>query len=846
MVKTSLPYRRILMQTVFLSMIVPLSIFARPHDEHGKTQDSHFAHKGNHAVCSLSVDAVGNGTTFPPPGVYKFRKGTKVSVIAQPKKGALSRGWSGDLPGMKNGSQFGEGHGKKSLTFIMDNNKSITALFTQAKWPDGPASTYDNPVLPGDHPDMNIYSERGDFYVVSSNFAMFPALEILHSTDLLHWERIARAIDASQPALDGQLGPGQGTWGAFIVKTPRCYRLYFAINATQWFAEAEKLRGPWSAPVKVTSVPVSPDDGVTFFDRGTGSDNSVFIDSDGTTFMVTKNGLGKWAGDPAVKDFGMNRLIAIDSVTGQLIPESMINLDFVNFDKEKGGGGSLTDPDWGHWAEGPTMVKRGEWYYYFVQTHTACTGKMSAWASKVLDGNPQNWSWLGYLMGPGDPYNGTQHPTAPFQIADGSWWVFAHSYDCTNNLSTPEQHGEWMGLAREGLLHQVTWADSTVEGRSIPVPRFTTEKMNLPAPALDQSRTPFLIPISDGFSKPVLGPAWTTYGRNIEKFSVTDRPGWLRIKPDTATAWLLQKEALRATASVTKVDFVPTDEGDAAGICVRNGFYDDAQLLSGPTWIEGEGHLVGSFDVSVARALDNGKDVIRFAFRSRTPVATGGSGSYTELAEPVIVSYTVAAPRMKTVWLKLERNGHEATGWYRTDRSAWQQIGESIDIKLLDNNYGMSNAWIGNQAGLFACGKSADFDQYTYRDGFTEIPATATDQQSGTVIVASESKGNVLGELENGDWALYGSVDLGSGGTVTRSVQIEASSVGGGYVEIWLDPLAHGPHFGPFRIDDTGDWEKWNVFSGRMNATGTHDVYLKVVGKPGNSLMRVASLKFVQ
>jgi beta-xylosidase len=728
----------------------------------------------------------------------------------------------------------------------MDQNRSITALFTQAKWPVGPATTYDNPILPGDRPDLNIFSEGKDFYIVGSNFAMFPALEILHSTDLIHWERYARAIDASQPALDGQLGPGQGTWGAFITKFPGGYRLYFAINATQWFAEAENLRGPWSQPVIVKSVPVSPDGGLTFFDRGTGSDNSVFIDSDGTTYMVTKNGLGKWAGDPAVKDFGMNRLIAIDPVTGQLIPESMINLDFVNFDKEKGGGGSLTDPDWGHWAEGPTMVKRGEWYYYFVQTHTACTGKMSAWASKVLNGDPQNWTWLGYLMGPGDPYNGTQHPTAPFQISDGSWWVFAHSYDCTDNLSSVEHHGEWMGLAREGLLHQVTWKDSTVEGRSIPVPRFTTAKNNLPAPGLAQSGTPFLIPVSDCFSKPSLGPAWTTYARNIEKFSVTDRPGWLRIKPDTATAWLLQKEALRATASVTRVEFVPASEGDAAGICVRNGFWDDSQLLSGPTWIEGEGHLVGSFDVSVARAKDKGKDVIRFAFRSRTPVATGGGGSYTELAEPVVISYAVPAPKMKTVWLKLVRNRHSATGWYRTDRSAWQQIGEPINIKALDNNYGMSNAWIGNQAGLFASGKNADFDQYTYRDGFTDIPSAATDQQSGTAIVKSDSKGNVLGELENGDWALYGSVDLGSSGTVTRSVQIEASSVGGGYVEIWLDPLANGPHFGPFRIDDTGDWEKWNVFSGMMTATGTHDVYLKVVGKPGSSLMRIASLKFVQ
>jgi xylan 1,4-beta-xylosidase len=485
----------------------------------------------SHEVCSLTIDLVGNGTTSPPPGVYHYRKGKKVSVKAYPGTDSLYTELSGDLPDMKKYSRLGGGHGKipgtgkKRISVVMDKNKSVTALFTQATWTDGPAMTYDNPVLPGDHPDLNIYVEGGDFYLVGSNFAMFPALEILHSTDLLHWSRVSRVIDVAQPPLDSQTGPGQGTWGGFIVKVPRGYRIYFAIKATQWFVEGDSLRGSWSQPKKVTSIPVSPDGGVTFFDRGTGSDNSVFIDSDGTTYMVIKNGLGKWAGKTTVSDFGMNRLVKIDPVTGQLVPESMINLDFVNYDKEKGGGGSLTDPDWSHWAEGPTMVKRGEWYYYFVQTHTACTGKMSAWASKTLDGDPLHWTWLGYLMGPGAPYNGTQHSTAPFQIADSTWWVFAHSYDCTDNIGTAEHHGEWLGLAREGLLLQVTWADCTVDGQVVPVPHFTTAKKDLPAPGLAQSGTPFLIPVNDDFLQPVLGPAWTTYDKNGKKLSVSDRPG---------------------------------------------------------------------------------------------------------------------------------------------------------------------------------------------------------------------------------------------------------------------------------------------------------------------------------
>ena len=723
-------------------------------------------------------------------------------------------------------------------------------------------TTYDNPVLPGDHPDLNIFVEGKDFYLAGSNFSMFPALEILHSTDLLHWERVSRVVDASSTALSGQTGPGQGTWGAFIVKpSSSLYRIYFAINATQWFSSAKSLAGPWSEPTKVTGFQVSPEGGSPS-DRSTGSDNSVFVDPDTkTTYMLTKNGLGRWMSDnSSVADWGMNRLVPINPDDGQLVESGMISLDFVNYTDAKGGAGPRHNDskgsdmtNWGHWAEGPTMAKRGDWYYYFVQTHTACFGQMSVWASKKLDGDSSHWHWLGYVMGPGDPYNGTQHSTAPFQIADGSWWVFAHSYDCTDNLETDAHHGEWIGLAREGLLHQVTWVDTTLDdGTTVPVPHFASGPRNLPAPALAQSRTPFLLPVNDDFSAKALGTAWTAYAQMGTKLSVTERPGWLRISPDgdNPTVWAVQKEALRSTASLVKLEFKPAAEGDAAGICVRNGFSDDQQLLSGPTWIEGKGFIVGSHDVQVARTMVKGSDVIRFAYRARTPVAISSyptdqkPSAYQTLADPVVVSYTAAAPSDSAIWLKLVRSGHMATGWFSTDRATWTQVGEAIDIKNLDDNYGMSNAWVGNQAGMFATSKSADFDLFTYRDGLTAIPAIATDQQSGTTIMSSTVKGNVLGNLRDGAWALYGSVDLGSGGVSSTSLKIEAASLGGGSIEVWLDPMAGGSHFGPCKVTNTLGWETFAVSTCSMSASGTHDVYLKVVGQPGSELMRIASLQF--
>ena len=78
----------------------------------------------------------------------------------------------------------------------------------------------------------------------------------------------------------------------------------------------------------------------------------------------------------------------------------------------------------------------------------------------------------------------------------------------------------------------------------------------------------------------------------------------------------------------------------------------------------------------------------------------------------------------------------------------------------------------------------------------------------------------------------------------STSLKIEAASLGGGSIEVWLDPMAGGSHFGPCKVTNTLGWETFAVSTCSMNASGTHDVYLKVVGQPGSELMRIALLQF--
>src|ERR1035437_10725493 len=73
--------------------------------------------------------------------------------------------------------------------------------------------TYMNPVIPGDHPDCTVTKIGNDFYTTGSSFNVTPT--IYHSTDLVHWEAIARPVSAEWTNF-GDV-PGGGCWGAHMV-----------------------------------------------------------------------------------------------------------------------------------------------------------------------------------------------------------------------------------------------------------------------------------------------------------------------------------------------------------------------------------------------------------------------------------------------------------------------------------------------------------------------------------------------------------------------------------------------------------------------------------------------------
>ena len=87
-----------------------------------------------------------------------------------------------------------------------------------------------------------------------------------------------------------------------------------------------------------------------------------------------------------------------------------------------------------------------------------------------------------------------------------------------------------------------------------------------------------------------------------------------------------------------KLEFKPEAEVDAAGVRVGNGYWEDEQVLTAPTWMASdEGFMLPAImEVSVARVMEEEEDRIRFSFRSRSVMPLGEEETaYSALDEPV-------------------------------------------------------------------------------------------------------------------------------------------------------------------------------------------------------------------
>ena len=404
-----------------------------------------------------------------------------------------------------------------------------------------PAATYQNPVIPGFHPDPSLVRVGEDYYLVNSTFQYFPAIIISHSNDLVHWKQIGHVFAKSEELDLMPFFDGCGIWAPDIsYHDGEFYIFYCLVQLTKnrsvnvrgnYMVKSRNILGPWSKPVQLTTE---------------GNDPSHFVDDDGTHYMCYAGGIPKGGATKIVK----------------LSPDCTKVVDgpfWVEY------GGEKRAP------EGPHMFKKDGWYYHTMAAsggiyngHHQLIGR-----SKSVYG-PFEFSPHNPFIAQLDPKAAIQHQghAKLVETQNGEWWTV---YLCQRRIQGFSQ------LGRETGLDRVDWrADGWPLLNGGKGPSATNTIPNLPV-------TPQKNATSDEFAAAALGVQWE-FVRNPDpaRFSLTARTGFLRIHGGAfdvdelrARNVILQREKSLQYRAATRLEFAPQNGTQAGLLC----YYDTKSYI---------------------------------------------------------------------------------------------------------------------------------------------------------------------------------------------------------------------------------------------------------------------------
>ena len=284
--------------------------------------------------------------------------------------------------------------------------KKFAILFTLAAILAGCApkpETLKTCIFPGDYPDPTILRDGNDFYMTHSSFTYFPALLVWHSTDLVNWEPVARAVE------DGDYS----IFAPDLCKVDGKFYIYYPTSTGEnYVVVADRPEGPWSAPVKL--------------DVG-GIDPGHVVDENGNRFLYTNNGF----------------------VT-PLAPDGLSAAG----PRKKVYDGWAYPAEWeteGMWLESPKLLRRGDWFY-LVSAEGGTAGPVTSHMVVVARSKSALGPWENSPHNPMvHTYSGEEawwskgHGTL-VDDAQGNWYIVYHAY--RNGFHT---------LGRSTIIESVEW-----------------------------------------------------------------------------------------------------------------------------------------------------------------------------------------------------------------------------------------------------------------------------------------------------------------------------------------------------------------------------------------------------
>ncbi|MEO5583703.1 MAG: family 43 glycosylhydrolase, partial [Saprospiraceae bacterium] len=318
-------------------------------------------------------------------------------------------------------------------------------------------SVYTNPILSGFYPDPSICRVGEDYYMVTSSFAYFPGLPVMHSKDLLSWHQLGYAMDRKeQLQLDGA-GVSRGLFAASIRYHDSLGKGgLFYITCTlvekggNFVITASDPKGPWSDPVYLPDIH--------------GIDPSLFFDDD-RAYLVY-NSIPP--GDKSLYDGHRTiRMYELDIHTLKIKGDEKLLIN---------GGTDLSKKP--IWIEAPHILKKDDWYYlYCAEGGTEFNHSEVVFKSRSVTG-----PYVSYDKNPiltqrdldplrRDPITSTGH--ADFVNTEkGDWYAVF--------LGCRPYTGGHYNTGRETFMAPVKWID----GWPVINPDFKEIQYSYPAPVI--------------------------------------------------------------------------------------------------------------------------------------------------------------------------------------------------------------------------------------------------------------------------------------------------------------------------------------------------------------------------
>jgi len=413
--------------------------------------------------------------------------------------------------------------------------------------------SYDNPVIPGFHPDPSVCRVGDNFFLVTSTFTYFPGIPIFTSKNLVDWSPLGHVLD--RPS---QVDLGATSWmsGGVYAPTLRHHDGRFWMITTNvtdagtvnFFVTADDPAGPWSDPVVVAIDGIDPD---------------LCWDDDGNCWVH-------------FSQFFHVARCRIDDRTGEVL--------------------DAPEPTWSgaglHAPEAPHLFRRGEWWYLLI----AEGGTEWGHCVSIARGPSPTGPWEACPANPILSHRSTGHPIQNtghadlVEAADGSWWMVFLGVRPVSRLHA---------LGRETFLTPVTWVDDWPVVDDVEL----SMEADLPTP-----RAPVIAPARDDFDTERLDPMWVSVRDDPAAVSSLEkRPGRLVVHDGGYVARRQQHHRVRVEASVERGSAtaaglrIMMDEHHRCEIALRDG----AIVATGTV---GEFTVEESIDFSgdrVVLAIDN-------------------------------------------------------------------------------------------------------------------------------------------------------------------------------------------------------------------------------------------------